>query len=105
MVLEEKFKMVLSPTEINRLKIKTNCSNDEGINIEVDVHGLTCKQAKRFIKNIINLGNTAFLLKIIHGYNHGTAIKEMLSTNFYNSHVIKKYPDQFNKGITYMQLA
>lgn len=37
---EERLNMILSPPKINRLKI----------NIEVDVHSLTCKQAKLHIK-------------------------------------------------------
>lgn len=71
----------------------------------VDVHGMKCPQAKRFINNIINVVRIVFRLIIIHGYNHGTAIKEMLAQNFSNNHIYEQFPDPRNQGVTHMLIA
>ena len=38
------------------------------IRVIADVHGMKCKQAHRFINNIINVIRVTFQLIIIHGY-------------------------------------
>lgn len=95
--------MIFSQDDIARISVK-----DEGekkLQITVDVHGMKCSQAKRFINNIINAIRETFKLVIIHGYNHGTAIKDMLADNFKNTHIVEQYQDPYNKGVTYMVLA
>ena len=72
-MVDDRLKMILTQEEINRLKITE--SNSEHIKIIADVHGMKCYEARRFINNIINIVRIAFQLVIIHGYNHGTAIK------------------------------
>lgn len=98
-----RLKMVLSTQEINRLKITE--TSDGLLRITADVHGMTCHEARRFINNIINLVRVAFRLIIIHGYNHGTAIKDMLAWNFNNTHITERHPDPWNQGVTYMSIA
>ena len=92
--------MIFTADEIHRLTI-TEYKNKRA-RIIADVHGMKCSQVRRFINNIINSVRTAFQLMIIHGYNHGTAIKEMLADNFNNSNIIEKYQDAFNYGITHI---
>lgn len=98
-----RLKMVLSTQELNRLKITE--TSDGLLRITADVHGMTCHEARRFINNIINLVRVAFRLIIIHGYNHGTAIKDMLAWNFNNTHITERHPDPWNQGVTYMSIA
>ena len=98
-----RFKTIFTLEELNRISI-CEFSNDL-TNVKVDVHGLKCNQAKRFINNIINLARSAFRLTIIHGYRHGTAIKEMLASNFENDHVLRRFSDTYNQGITHMLIA
>jgi DNA-nicking Smr family endonuclease len=95
--------MIFSQDDISRITVKDEA--EKNLMVTVDVHGMKCSQAKRFINNIINTIRTAFKLIIIHGYNHGTAIKDMLAANFTNSHIVDQYQDSYNKGITYMVLA
>lgn len=95
--------MIFSQDDINRITVKDEA--ERKLQVTVDVHGMKCSQAKRFINNIINTIREAFKLVIIHGYNHGTAIKDMLADNFSNSHIVEQYPDPYNKGVTYMVLA
>lgn len=95
--------MIFTQEDLGRITVRDPDSTN--LRLIVDVHGMKCCQAKRFINNIINVLRTAFKLVIVHGYNHGTAIKDMLADNFMNPHVIDKYPDPYNKGVTYMILA
>lgn len=73
--------------------------------VSVDVHGMKCWQAKRFINNIINLANRPFRLTVIHGYNHGTAILDMVRNHLENKHIIERTDDPNNQGITYLAIA
>lgn len=102
-MINNRLKMILSREEISRIKISE--SDIEHIKIIVDVHGLKCFQVRRFINNIINAVRTAFQLIVIHGYNHGTAIKDMLAENYSNYHICTQYVDSRNPGITHMQIA
>ena len=53
----------------------------------IDVHGLKVYEAKSLIKNIGALMKVGDSLVVIHGYNHGTAIKDMLVTE---EHLFKR---------------
>lgn len=71
-MISTKLQMIFTKNEISRLSIKEKPG--EKVQIIVDVHGIKCSQARRFINNIINSIRESFKLIIIHGYNHGTAI-------------------------------
>lgn len=98
-----RLRMVLTNDELNRITVKEKATGK--IRITADVHGMKCYEARRFINNIINIVRTAFQLVIIHGYNHGTAIKEMLAHNFSNDHICEQFPDPRNQGVTHMLIA
>lgn len=98
-----RLRMIFTPEEINRLTIK-EIGNSQ-LRIVANVHGMKCSQAKRFINNIINTVRIIFQLIIIHGYNHGTAIKDMLAQNFSNTHVAEKHADSYNQGVTHLLIA
>ena len=98
-----RLRMVLTNDELDRITVKERES--EKIRITADVHGMKCYEARRFINNIINIVRTAFQLVIIHGYNHETAIKEMLAQNFSNDHIYEQFPDPRNQGVTHMLIA
>ena len=102
-MIQTRLTMILTEKELSRIHISE--SNGETIRITADVHGMKCYEARRFINNIINIVRTAFQLVIIHGYNHGTAIKEMLAQNFSNDHIYEQFPDPRNQGVTHMLIA
>lgn len=76
-----KLNLIFSAKDVDRFKI--NDSNNT-IAIILDVHGYSCREARRVINSLISICRGAFILKIIHGYNHGTAIKEMLWKDHFN---------------------
>lgn len=101
--ITEKFKLIFTSEDFGRITFSETTSGERLIT--VDTHGMKCSQARRFINNVINLVHAAFHLVVIHGYNHGTAIKDMLADNFENPHITNQYPDPRNLGATHMLLA
>lgn len=99
-MLIKRFMMIFTSNEIDRISFEIK--NEAVSIIKVDVHGLKCVTAKRFINNIINLIIDSFELIIIHGFNHGTAIRDMLRGDFYNYKIEKCYGSIENDGITCM---
>ncbi len=95
--------MILTVEELDRIQVSQNA--DDEIIIVADVHGMTCTGARKLLNNIINVIRVSFQLIIIHGYNHGTAIKDMLANNFFNHHIYDKYTDTYNYGVTHMLIA
>ena len=95
--------LILSSDELRRLTISE--IDDDVIQIVADVHGMKCFEARRFINNIINVVRCAIRLIVIHGYNHGTAIKDMLAKNFFNPHIEERIPDSYNLGVTHFLIA
>lgn len=77
MTLESKMAMIFTQEDINRVSIRENGNNQE---VAVDLHGFSVKEAEMFVDNVIALDPGAFRMDLIHGYNHGTAIKEMVNT-------------------------
>ncbi|SCW39598.1 hypothetical protein SAMN02910400_00612 [Lachnospiraceae bacterium C10] len=67
--------MIFTQEELSRIQIFSSAA----IKIIVDVHGLCCKQARRFLNNIINCVRLSYELIVVHGYSHGTAIKKMMA--------------------------
>lgn len=102
-MINTKLNMIFTNEEISRITVKENDSDK--VNVVVDVHGMKCSQAKRFINNIINTIHSKFNLIVIHGYNHGTAIKDMLAESFINSHIVDKFLDPNNQGVTHMLIV
>lgn len=93
---------LLFPKDLSRLTIH----EDGGVSILIDVHGLSCHEARRLITNMVNVGcNMAYTLVIIHGFNRGTAIKDMLANDFSLSRVHSNWPDPVNPGVTYLSIA
>lgn len=92
---------IFTQDEISRLAIREKQSD---VQIVVNVHGLKCFQVRQLLNNLISVMRMKFHLLVIHGYNHGTAIKNMLGNDFQNCHVTKLYPDPFNKGVTHISV-
>jgi DNA-nicking Smr family endonuclease len=61
----ELLEMILTDGELRRIK-----SERYGL-IYVDLHGLSCKKARRLLSNIINILHGPASIKVIHGYHHG----------------------------------
>ena len=100
-LMSERFQIIFAKTITNRIKLLTSPSG-EVEKVILDVHGLTCKEALRSINNVIKLTKASCSVEVIHGYKHGSKIKDSLWQQFSNPK-IRIIPDHRNLGITYLQ--
>ena len=70
-----------------------------------DLHGLSCREARRLLNNLMLLIRDDFDLVIIHGYRHGRAIKDMLRYDYDNRRLAARWDDKRNPGVTLFQVA
>lgn len=99
--ITDRLSFILTEVDMKRLKVEEK----DILKITADVHGMKVVQAKKFINNIINIVHSAFEMIVIHGYNHGVAIKNMLAEQLCNEHIEEKYPDEVNMGITHILIS
>ena len=72
--------------------------------IIVDLHGFDRKRTAKMISNIIAMFMFPFNLVLIHGYNHGTVLKEYIAYELNNPRIAKKTSPYYNPGITYLTI-
>ena len=94
---------ILSKDDIKRITVK---EAEGGLTyIDLDLHGLSRKQAERLVKNVINVNRGRFILNVIHGYNRGTVLKEMLMYTKFSDRVVDKQSPAWNPGQTFLTIA
>ena len=72
--------------------------------MSIDLHGLTVDQAKyQLITEIEYANNTIWTIRVIHGYNKGTAIRDMVwrIKHYKIKNIIK---GDLNPGVTLIEL-
>lgn len=94
------FKMLFLFPGSEGKRIQVNVGEDGVFIVTIDVHGMGVFDARRAINNIIAMMRVAFRLCIIHGYQHGTKIKEMLYQSFANGRVTNIHCDGSNPGLS-----
>lgn len=74
-------------------------------NIEVDLHGLFQDEAIKVIDRALkNADASTYQIKLIHGYNRGTSLKNMIVEEYkYHPKVLRIKPGD-NLGITILVL-
>lgn len=70
-----------------------------------DLHGLSCREARRLLNNLMLLIRDDFDLIVIHGYRHGQAIKDMLWHDYDNRRLAARCGDKKNPGVTLFKVA
>ena len=73
--------------------------------ITIDLHGLLCDEAIKVIgKALKTANNSTYQIKLIHGYNRGTSLKDMIIDEFrYHPKVLRIQPGD-NFGTTILVL-
>ncbi len=90
----------------NQQRLKTATYNEEKPSmITYDAHGQTVEEARKTIKNIVNVSLVPLCLTVIHGYHHGTAIKDMLAVEPFSGRLINRYCPARNPGVTVMHVG
>ncbi|MBQ3546650.1 MAG: hypothetical protein IJA34_16950 [Lachnospiraceae bacterium] len=96
-----KLSFVMRGDELQRIHVD---EVDSKLEITIDLHQFKCKDAKRILQNIINVNRCSFTLHVIHGYNHGTAIKAMIYEQLNTQRIIQKSSPTWNPGETYIEI-
>lgn len=73
--MANKLAMILTGDDFKRL---LNISENEAT---IDLHGLGCKEMKRFVRNICAFYKKDSHITLIHGYRHGTDLLKNIRTD------------------------
>lgn len=95
----ERFKTLLSCKDMERVSISVN----DGF--YVDLHGMSCQQATRFLHNLIALVKNSCEMTVIHGYNHGLALKDVVRKCGLSARVVRTESVAWNPGMTKLMIA
>jgi len=101
--MNAKFEMVFTKEEIERIEDKI--SNNGKHEITVDLHQLTVKEAERLVKNLIVINRDECRLNVIHGYNRGTALKTMITTDNISPRIRNRISCKDNPGRTILDVV
>lgn len=101
---ETKYSFIMYGDNLHKINVRETNGMDV---VTVNVHNMTVKEARVLITNIIALNREPFELDVIHGYTHGTAIKEMLCNEYRheNHRIVSMRSDVWNPGISHMMLS
>ena len=94
----QRLSIIFTADDMNRITV-----SEDGL--LVDLHGKSRHEAMVFINNIINLINHPFVLDVIHGYNRGTVLKQMLRKEKINSRIVSRKGSNYNMGETFLMVA
>lgn len=94
---------ILTKDELSRI---TTVKYGSVLVITIDLHELSGRAALRLIKNLIALHySEKVLLKIIHGYRHGTVIKEHLWKDQLSNRPFERQSVFCNPGMTLVRVG
>jgi DNA-nicking Smr family endonuclease len=69
--------------------------------IELDVHQMNKFQAKTYIDSRLKQAkNDVYVIRIIHGYHSGTALRDMIRKEYRRNPKVKRVELSLNPGIT-----
>lgn len=96
----ERMTYILQGIDLCRVEVRfSECGE---VIIKVDLHGMSCRMAQLVINNIISMYRFSFTLDLVHGYNHGTAIKQLINEKICNKRISRKYCNSWNPGETFL---
>ena len=73
--------------------------------ITVDLHGLRRDEAEKKIEKVLSeAGSGTYQIRLIHGFNRGTNLKEMIYDSFRYDKKVKRIMPGDNQGITILVL-
>ncbi|MBO4882839.1 MAG: Smr/MutS family protein [Lachnospiraceae bacterium] len=73
--------------------------------VKIDLHGMRADEAERVLEKAVkDAGSGTYQIQAIHGFNRGTALRDMIYDSFkYNNKVKRVIPGE-NQGITILVL-
>lgn len=98
-----KMSMVLTKEDMDRICIRKE--ENKNVVLKADLHKMKYREAERFINNLIALNRDPFELDLIHGYNHGTVLREMIHNDLDNPRIKSKTQYLWNEGETLLSIV
>lgn len=69
--------------------------------VELDVHGMTCVQCRVAVDaKLRRARGDVYRIRVIHGYHGGTALRDMLRSEYRNHPKVRRIEFGFNAGET-----
>ncbi len=96
-----KMEMIFTKEELGRITEGMKGNADV---ITVDLHGLSTKAARRLLLNLIVLDSDEKDICVIHGYIHGTSIKEMICNSLKHPKIAEVESVEGNYGRTVLKM-
>ena len=97
-----KMSMIFTKEDMDRVSIKKE--QNENLVLKADLHNMRYWEAYHFVNNLIALNSDPFELDIIHGYNHGTVLKDMVQKDLNNPRIKSKMLIWWNEGETLLSI-
>lgn len=73
--------------------------------ITVDLHGMRCDEAEKRIEKVLSgAGDGTYQIRLIHGFNRGTNLRDMIYDSFRYNKKVKRIIPGDNQGITVLIL-
>ena len=73
--------------------------------IEIDLHGRNVYQSRIAVDAALRRANAScHRIRIIHGYNSGTAIRDFIEDEYGNHPKVRRIENKSNRGITELVL-
>ena len=96
--------LVFAEEDIQRIWVMYT-EGDEKAEVQVDLHGLSCKASERLVNNLIALfPQTHFSLVLVHGYTRGHALKDLFGEQYAHPRVSQTIPHLDNPGRTTLEI-
>jgi hypothetical protein len=101
--MSEMLKIFLSEEQMKRFRFVVTKNGAKAV--VVDLHGLKAKEARTFIKNAVAANREGLLMYIVHGFNHGTAIKDIVNSEKISERIIERHLQEHNPGCTILSVG
>ncbi len=100
--MKDMMEMIFTKEEMGRITERIKA--DGGRSLTVDLHGLKVKEAKRLLLNLMALDRDGCDICVIHGYNNGTALKEMVGNDLHSPRLTSRQGVKGNFGRTMLTI-
>ena len=91
-------------TDEEKRRVSVDCSGQSAC-LSVDVHGMDRFECMKYIRNLLALLRDPFQVRIVHGYNHGTALRDLVRNGGMLSPKVTSVSwDTRNDGVTQLSV-
>lgn len=102
--LQDKLSFIFFGEDSWRLRV-TQTDESSIPAILIDVHGMKAREAERTLWNVINIVREPLCMTVVHGYRHGTVIKDVLAKETFAGRLKSRYCPKDNPGLTVLRIT